>query len=182
MEEFQVPIMQRMPLYEVCLQSKLLLSEYNVEIEDFLGRALDPPNTLNIEKSMQKLFLMDALQSNGNLSELGVHLLDLPLSPSLGKMILYSVILRCLDPVLTIACTLGYKDPFCLVNKKKRVRQIKEKIKLVDGAFSDHLVLLRIFQKWQNTRSKYDQDGFHYNIDKSTMDMVVAMRSKVLGE
>ena len=42
---------------------------------------------------------------------LGRHLADLPLSPQLGKMILYSVVLKCVDPVVTIACALAYRDP-----------------------------------------------------------------------
>ena len=41
----------------------------------------------------------------------GRHLVDLPLSPQLGKMILYAVVLKCLDPVVTIACALAYRDP-----------------------------------------------------------------------
>ena len=36
---------------------------------------------------------------------------DLPLEPRLGKMILYSVVLKCLDPVVTVACALAYRDP-----------------------------------------------------------------------
>lgn len=38
----------------------------------------------------------------------------IPLHEFLGKMVLYSVVLKCLDPVLTIACALAYKDPFLL--------------------------------------------------------------------
>ena len=44
-------------------------------------------------------------------SPTGRHLADLPLSPQLGKMILYSVVLKCVDPVVTIACALAYRDP-----------------------------------------------------------------------
>lgn len=54
---------------------------------------------------------MDALDDSEDLTELGHHLVDIPISPRLGKMIIYSVMLKCLDPVLTIACTLAYKEP-----------------------------------------------------------------------
>lgn len=54
---------------------------------------------------------MDALDSFEDLTELGHHLVDMPIEPRLGKMIVYSVILKCLDPILTIACTLAYKEP-----------------------------------------------------------------------
>lgn len=46
-----------------------------------------------------------------DLTELGCHLADLPIEPHLGKMVLYSIVLKCLDPILTIACALAYKDP-----------------------------------------------------------------------
>lgn len=54
---------------------------------------------------------MDALDPFEDLTELGHYLVDLPIEPRLGKMILYAVILKCLDPILTIACTLAYKEP-----------------------------------------------------------------------
>lgn len=54
---------------------------------------------------------MDALDPYEDLTELGHHLADLPVEPRYGKMILHSVVLKCLDPILTIACALAYKDP-----------------------------------------------------------------------
>jgi HrpA-like RNA helicase len=43
---------------------------------------------------------------------LGHHLASLPVDPRIGKMILFGAIFSCLDPVLTIASTLGFKEPF----------------------------------------------------------------------
>lgn len=54
---------------------------------------------------------MDALDGSQELTELGRHLADLPVEPHLGKMVLHSIVLKCLDPVLTIVCALSYKDP-----------------------------------------------------------------------
>jgi len=185
MEEFQSPIIQRMPMYEICLQSKLLLqNNSSITVENFLQSALDPPNPLNISVSIDKLKMMDALNPDSSLSELGVHLLDLPLEPCLGKMVLFSVILRCLDPVLTIACTLAHKDPFGIVDKRERVKQIKSKIDLCKDSYSDHMILLRVYQEWQ--RAQKDNNHFEFarmnGIEMATMDMIVAMRSKVLGQ
>lgn len=153
MEEFQSPIIQRMPMYEICLQSKLLLQDNrDYKVEDFLQRALDPPNILNINTSIDKLKIMGALNLDNSLSELGVHLLDLPLEPCLGKMVLFAVLLRCLDPVLTITCTLAHKDPFGIVDRSERDKQLKSKIDLSKDSFSDHMILLRVFQEWQKAQ------------------------------
>lgn len=54
---------------------------------------------------------IDALGNDEELTELGVHLLDLPIEPHLAKMLLYAIVLKCLDPVLTIVSTLTYRDP-----------------------------------------------------------------------
>ena len=54
---------------------------------------------------------MDALDEWEELTELGHHLTDLPVEPRLGKMVLHAVVLKCLDPILTIVCALAYKDP-----------------------------------------------------------------------
>ena len=54
---------------------------------------------------------MDALDQSEELTELGRHLADLPVDPHLGKMVLNSIVLKCIDPVLTIVCSLSYKDP-----------------------------------------------------------------------
>ena len=43
------------------------------------------------------------------LTQLGRHLAALPLPPRVGKLILYGVLFRCLDPVLTIACAMSYR-------------------------------------------------------------------------
>jgi len=36
----------------------------------------------------------------------------MPVEPHIGKMILFGALLGCLDPVLTIAASLSFKDPF----------------------------------------------------------------------
>ena len=43
------------------------------------------------------------------LTQLGRHLAALPLQPAAGKLLLYGLLFRCLDPMLTIACGLAYR-------------------------------------------------------------------------
>ena len=79
-------------------------------------------------------------------------LLDLPIEPKLGKMVLYGVVLKCLDPILTIVCCISYKDPFTLTaNSERRTRDSAKEIlaALAQGSMSDHMTLLSAFQGWQ---------------------------------
>ena len=48
------------------------------------------------------------------LTALGHALASLPMSPQLGKMVMYGVLLGCVDPALTLACAMAYRSPFLL--------------------------------------------------------------------
>ena len=106
--QFQTPEVLRTPLMELCLHTKLLAPP-NTPIADFLNRAPQPPSFMVTRNAVQMLKTMEALDAWEDVTELGNHLLDLPIEPRLGKMVLYAVVLKCLDPVLTIACCVSYK-------------------------------------------------------------------------
>ena len=48
---------------------------------------------------------------NERFTELGRILVDLSIEPHYAKMIIFGVLLRCLDPILTIVCALS--SPNC---------------------------------------------------------------------
>lgn len=81
----------------------------NTTIAEYLDRAIQPPSNIVTRNAVQLLKTIDALDSWEDLTELGSHLLDLPIEPRLGKMLLYAVVLKCLDPILTIVCLLAHK-------------------------------------------------------------------------
>lgn len=90
---------------------------------------------------------MDALDQYEDLTDLGYHLADLPIEPHLGKMVLCAVVLKCLDPVLTIACALAYHDPFILPahgSQKRAALNCRKHFSC--STYSDHMALLRAFQ------------------------------------
>ncbi|KAH9370374.1 hypothetical protein HPB48_006708 [Haemaphysalis longicornis] len=145
-EPFQQPELLRLPLQELCLQAKLLVPT-NVPIADFLARAPDPPAFLVTRTAVTLLKTIDALDPSEQLTEVGLHLLDLPIEPQLGKMLLYAVVLKCLDPVLTIVCCLTGKDPFVLPSQSGQKRAAcMARRKLSADTYSDHMALLRAFQ------------------------------------
>ena len=59
-------------------------------------------------------FSQNALDVGEKLTPLGYHLANLPVSPRIGKIILFAAVFSCLDPVLTIASALGFKEPFII--------------------------------------------------------------------
>ena len=94
-------------------------------------------------------------------------LLDLPIEPKLGKMVLYGVVLKCLDPILTIVCCISYKDPFTLTAANSSERRSRDSAKeilaaLAQGSMSDHMTLLRAFQGWQAAKQVWALTQFFF--------------------
>ncbi|KAL3867100.1 hypothetical protein ACJMK2_044331 [Sinanodonta woodiana] len=184
MQDYATPEILRVPLQELCLHTKLL-SPSNQQIADFLSKAPEAPPFLIIRNAVQLLYQMDALDRFEDLTELGHHLADLPVEPRLGKMVLNSIVLKCLDPVLTIVCALAYRDPFILPAQpyqKREATVVKKKFSA--GTFSDHMCLLRAFQAWQKART----DGWERSfcdrnfLSSACMEMIVGMRAQLLGQ
>nr|XP_021332047.1 probable ATP-dependent RNA helicase YTHDC2 isoform X2 [Danio rerio] len=184
MLEHQIPQLLRMPLQELCLHTKLL-APINCPVAEFLSRAPEPPHINTVKHAVQMLKTIDAMDPWENLTELGLHLADLPVEPHLGKMVLCAVVLKCLDPVLTIACTLAHREPFVLPAQaaQRRVAMLCRR-RFTANTFSDHMALLRAFQAWQKARSDGWERAFCEKnfLSQATMEIIVSMRTQLLGQ
>ncbi|XP_073697034.1 3'-5' RNA helicase YTHDC2-like isoform X1 [Garra rufa] len=184
MLEHQIPQLLRMPLQELCLHTKLL-APISCPIAEFLSKAPEPPHVHTVKHAVQMLKTIDAMDPWENLTELGYHLADLPVEPHLGKMVLCAVVLKCLDPILTIACTLAHRDPFVLPAQaaQKRASMLCRK-RFTANTFSDHMALLRAFQAWQKARSDGWERAFCEKnfLSQATMEIIVGMRTQLLGQ
>lgn len=178
------PEILRVPLHELCLHTKLLASN-NTPIADYLSKAIEPPSFVVVRNSVALLKTIGALTPMEDLTEIGHHLLSLTIDPKLGKMLLYACILKCLDPILTIVCSLSYKEPFQIsanANNKKTCNEIKKEF--TADSLSDHMALLRVFQAWQlaranKTEKKFCKDNF---INRAAMEMIVGLRTQLLAQ
>jgi HrpA-like RNA helicase len=82
------------------------------------------------------------------ITPLGYHLAALPISPRVGKLILYGVLLKCIDPILTIASTVSARSPF-VVPFGEREAADAAKLTFLDGN-SDLLSMLNVYQIWKD--------------------------------
>lgn len=85
MAEFTVPEIMRVSLTEICLKTKLLAGD--LSITQYLGKALEPPPLDHIKQCIEVLKKMSALDTNENITCLGVHLANMPVDCKLGKFI-----------------------------------------------------------------------------------------------
>ncbi|KAG8948520.1 hypothetical protein FRC04_009730 [Tulasnella sp. 424] len=66
----------------------------------------DRPSTSAVAAGIGDLKKLGALSADGSLTSLGRILCQLPLKPSLGKMLVCGALLRCLDPAITLAAVI----------------------------------------------------------------------------
>ncbi len=73
---------------------------------------------MNLRKKTDIRFLLflfyqsiDTLDTWEDMSELGIHLINMPVELKFAKMIFYSVVMKCLSPILVIVATLSTQDP-----------------------------------------------------------------------
>lgn len=100
LEPYTVPEIMRVPLTEITLKAKMLAGA--LSIENFLAKAIQAPPEQNVRKSIQLLKVMNALDENENITILGRHLLGMPVDCRFGVMLLHSIVMQCIDPVVTI--------------------------------------------------------------------------------
>ncbi|KAF5298687.1 hypothetical protein FQR65_LT09667 [Abscondita terminalis] len=180
----QIPEMFRVPLHEVCLQTKYLAPR-GVSIADYLKLALEPPPSLSVENSIENLKTLNALSEDEELTMLGQHLIQLSIDPILGKMLIYSIVFKCLDPVLTIVSCLAYRDPF-IIPQQANLKQLalKKQKELSGNYLSDHLTLLRAFQLWQDVKINQGMRDVldEFFISWSAMEIIHATRTQLLSQ
>ncbi|KAJ8280492.1 hypothetical protein GJAV_G00055500 [Gymnothorax javanicus] len=148
LDAYQLPEIQRTPLEELCLQIKILKLG---GIASFLRKALDPPSEQAVQLAITHLMDLNALDRNEELTPLGFHLARLPVEPHIGKMILFGALLGCLDPVLTIAASLSFKDPFFIPLGKEKLADMRRKV-LSKNSKSDHITIVNAFWGWEDAK------------------------------
>lgn len=172
----------RVPIHELCLQTKML-APANVSICDYLSKAPEAPSNLMVRNSIRMLKAISALDENEDMTDLGKLLVEIPVDPQLGKMILVGMTLKCLEPAIIIACCSAYKEPFLLPTvASQRSAAATTKLKLSAESYSDHIAMLRAFQGWQRAKREGREKTFcHKNfISPGTMEMIFGMRRQIL--
>ncbi|NWZ70812.1 DHX36 helicase, partial [Acrocephalus arundinaceus] len=178
LDDYQLPEILRTPLEELCLQIKILKLG---GIAYFLSKLMDPPSHDAVVLAINHLMELNALDKQEELTPLGVHLARLPVEPHIGKMILFGALFCCLDPVLTIAASLSFKDPFVIPLGKEKIADARRK-ELSRNSKSDHLTVLNAFTGWEEARScgfRNEKDYcWEYFLSSNTLQMLHNMKGQ----
>lgn len=178
LEDNTIPEILRTPLQELCLQAKVLTSKEE-SVTCFLQEAIEPPSTDSINSAIMSLKFLGAMDAHENLTDLGKHLAKISLPAHLGKMLVYSCIFKCLEPILILVSVLVQKDPFVLGANNRTQR-----FNFGNNSSSDHFILIRLFQKWDEARSVGKHFAFCYEnfISPSSMDTAKQTAKQLLNQ
>ncbi|KRT84976.1 helicase, partial [Oryctes borbonicus] len=174
LESHPLPEILRTRLEDVILMIKILQLG---PAKEFLQTLMDKPDEKTIEVSIELLKRMNALDDEENLTPLGFHLAKLPVHPQIGKMLLLGSIFSCLDPVLSIAAALDYKDAFQLPLGKAEVVELR-KDELADNCKSDHILNHIALTKFEECRSQTEARSFCWDYFLSYYTLVLQQNMK----
>ncbi|MEE6501081.1 hypothetical protein FKM82_004056 [Ascaphus truei] len=178
LDDYQLPEIVRTPLEELCLQIKILKLG---GIACFLTKLMDPPSREAICLAINHLMELNALDRREELTPLGFHLARLPVEPHIGKMILFGALFCCLDPVLTIAASLSFKDPFVIPLGKEKVADARRKV-LSKNTKSDHLTVVNAFVGWEEAKWRGARAERDYCWDNFLSTNSLKMLSNMKGQ
>lgn len=181
MPQFSIPEFMRIPLTEICLYAKTL--EPQCEVQKYLQKSLNPPSRLSILNAIRKLKVLGIFREDESVTDLGKHLVDLPLDVQLGKCLLYGVFLKCYDPILTICAYHSVKDPFVLPTDRSAQGQASFQRKQFSGkSFSDQMGILSLHKSYMEVRHnprKVREFCNKYFLSHSSMEMFCATRKQI---
>jgi pre-mRNA-splicing factor ATP-dependent RNA helicase DHX16 len=143
MDDSTTPEIQRTNLCSVVLQLQAL------GIEDLLGfDFLDPPPTELLIKSLNQLYALQALNSNGKLTKVGRQMAEFPAEPMLAKALIAATQEGCVEEMLTIVSILGEMSTLFFRPKDKKVHADSARARFTVKDGGDHITLLNIYNQW----------------------------------
>eukprot|EP01018_Ginkgo_biloba_P024202 Gb_37230 [translate_table: standard] len=145
LEEQQLPEVLRVSLDRLCLKAKTLLGG---PLQDTTNRMLTPPSPEIIMASVRNLYRMNALDDQECLTPLGKHLAQMPVDAPVGKMLIFGCMLKCLNPILTIAAALSGRSPF-LSPMDKREEANTARRNFAGNTKSDHMAIVAAYEGWE---------------------------------
>lgn len=150
-DEFTDPEIRRTNLASVILQ---MLHLRLGKLQDF--PFIDPPDDRFIKDGFTLLQELEAVDSHGNMTELGAQMARLPVDPRIARMLLEARQQQCLSEVLIIAAALSVQDPRERPQDKQQAAD--EKHRLWRHEDSDFLTLVNLWQAFDEERQQDSQN------------------------
>lgn len=158
-QKITVPEILRSNLASVTLQMKALGIDDVVNF-DFM----EAPDRARLVRSLRTLFLLDALDADGVITEAGKRMAQLPLDPHYARCLLAANDFGCAEEMLTLVSVLSSESIWY-----RPSRESKEQVRIADEAQSafvdelgDHMTMLNVYKVWQKNGGGAEWCKRHY--------------------
>ncbi|VDO00247.1 unnamed protein product [Rodentolepis nana] len=163
LEPHITPEILRTPLHELALMIKLLRLG---DIQEFLRKAMISPPMDAVIEAEHNLREMKALDTNDELTPLGMILARLPMEPRLGRMLVFSCAFD-LGGAMSVIATQASFDSEVFVMQPSHKRLSWKQVRFSASTHSDHLAMLNAFQLWASIRfSKGEEEAAFFCEDR----------------
>ncbi|XP_067262160.1 ATP-dependent RNA helicase DQX1 [Chanodichthys erythropterus] len=159
--------------------SHLVLLLKRLDIAD-MGQCkfLDRPAPEALMQALEDLDYLAALDDDGNLSEVGIIMSELPLEPALAKALIASCEFDCVNELLTIAAMLTAPPCFITppVNKEEAAATHRRPLLHPEG---DHMTLINVYNAYlqHNEDEVWCRTNF---LNASALRLAVVIRAELL--
>ncbi|CCD63139.1 RNA helicase [Caenorhabditis elegans] len=177
MQDQTYPEILRSNLGSVVLQLKKLGTEDLVHF-DFM----DPPAPETLMRALELLNYLQAINDDGELTELGSLMAEFPLDPQLAKMLITSTELNCSNEILSITAMLSVPQCWVRPNEMRtEADEAKARFAHIDG---DHLTLLNVYHSFKQNQEdpQWCYDNFINYRTMKTADTVRTQLSRVMDK
>lgn len=161
--------------------SNVVLTLKKLNIEDLVHFDwMDPPAPETLMRALELLNYLGALDDEGELTELGYQMSELPLDPQLAKLILTSPSYSCSAEIVSIVSCLSVPQIFM------RPRETAKAADAAKAQFthsdSDHIIMLNAYAQYEltpdNEKKQWCWDNF---INERSMLSAFNVRKQLLG-
>jgi HrpA-like RNA helicase len=189
-----LPVNMRPDLLRMDIQPFLLnleTLETGFTCRELLANTPNPPETRDIDIAVRSLKSIGAMDRDEGLTKLGKIMAMLPLDPWMAKTLIYGILFKCLDPVITLAACLSIGRPVFAVSdleqeqKAKVMVMLKEKFGGEGGDQSDHLVMINAYNDFSRNAHFQREYAARYHLNLQTMNLIARTRRQfyeILGE
>jgi pre-mRNA-splicing factor ATP-dependent RNA helicase DHX15/PRP43 len=170
--------------YPEILRSKMsnvVLTLKKLGIDDLVHfHYMDPPAPETLMRALELLNYLGALDDEGELTELGYQMSELPLDPQLAKMILVGPDYGCSSEIVTVVSCLSVPQIF--LRPRESAKLADEAKAQFTHAQSDHITLLNAFFAYEQVpekdRKQWCWDNF---INERSMQSAENVRKQLMG-
>lgn len=176
---FAIPEILCTSLTKVVLDSKVFSN--NMDAVKFFAELPTPPETEAIMRAVEDLTDLGLLDENEKLTPLGRTISEFQLEPKLAKSLVNAVIFKCVTPIVDIVTLFSAETE--LFSGALRDKQNILKYKKDFSDTSDHLSLMRLFEKWLEYVEENDAKmaNVFINANNLNQDKLLTIQSRKNG-